>query len=54
MLEYLCDGHYCDSTPNIQDHHDLWERGVPWMIEATKTKAHAEVEGIDDPFMGKL
>jgi hypothetical protein len=56
MLEYLCDCHYCDSTPNIQDHHDLWERvWVPWMIEATKTKAHAEVESIDDPFMkGKL
>ena len=61
ILKYLCDCHYCNITPKIQDHHDLWERvwvqirsrpPVPLcMIDATKTKAHTEVDSIDDPLL---
>ena len=57
MLNYLCDCHSCNITPKIQDHHDLWERvwvqirsRPPCIIDATKTKAHTDVESIDDPF----
>ena len=58
MLKYLCDCHSCNITPKIQDHHDLWERvwvqirsRPPCIIDATKTKAHTDVESIDDPFL---